>query len=66
MSKSTILVSQGAGDTTPQVEGRQLSHHDIWDDSALISAWDAATEEYEAYNGPKKGWKMEPVHKSSL
>ncbi|GLB36673.1 hypothetical protein LshimejAT787_0309600 [Lyophyllum shimeji] len=47
-------------------EGRDLTHHEIWDDSALIDAWNAATEEYEAYNGPEKGWKAEPVHKSPL
>lgn len=47
-------------------ESRELSHEEIWDDSALIEAWDAATEEYEAYNGPDKGWKKEPVHQSPL
>lgn len=47
-------------------EGRDLTHDEIWDDSALIDAWNAATEEYEAYNGPDKGWKTEPVHKSPL
>lgn len=48
------------------VESQELTHEDVWDDSALIAAWNAATEEYEAYNGPEKGWKMEPVHKSPL
>ena len=66
VSKSTTLVPPEATDPTAQVEGRELTHEDIWDDSALIAAWDAATEEYEAYNGPEKGWKMESVHKSSL
>jgi hypothetical protein len=28
-------------------ESRELTHDEIWDDSALIDAWDAATEEYE-------------------
>lgn len=28
-------------------ESRQLTHEDVWDDSALIRAWDAAVEEYE-------------------
>ncbi|KAL0570189.1 hypothetical protein V5O48_011779 [Marasmius crinis-equi] len=45
---------------------RELTHEEIWDDSALIDAWNAATEEYEAYHGPDKGWKSEPVHKSAL
>ncbi|KAG5646920.1 hypothetical protein DXG03_001996 [Asterophora parasitica] len=47
-------------------ESRDLTHDEIWDDSALIDAWNAAAEEYEALNGPKKGWKAEPVHKSPL
>ncbi|KAJ7714585.1 hypothetical protein DFH07DRAFT_934589 [Mycena maculata] len=45
---------------------RYLTQEEIWDDSALIDAWNAATEEYEAFNGPDKGWKNEPVHKSPL
>jgi hypothetical protein len=53
-------------DATAEVEGRELTHEDIWDDSSLIAAWNAATEEYKAYNGPEKGWKTEPVHKSPL
>jgi hypothetical protein len=28
-------------------ESRELTHEEIWDDSALINAWDAAMEEYE-------------------
>ncbi|KAG7090626.1 hypothetical protein E1B28_009728 [Marasmius oreades] len=45
---------------------RELTYEEIWDDSALVDAWNAATEEYEAYHGPDKGWKSEPVHKSPL
>ncbi|QRV91623.1 hypothetical protein RhiJN_19641 [Ceratobasidium sp. AG-Ba] len=45
---------------------RQLTQEEIWDDSALIEAWDAAVEEYESLNGPEKTWKTEPVHKSAL
>ncbi|KAJ8457143.1 hypothetical protein ONZ45_g18434 [Pleurotus djamor] len=47
-------------------ESRDLTHEEIWDDSALIEAWNAATEEYENYHGPEKDWKKEPVHKSPL
>jgi hypothetical protein len=47
-------------------ESRELTHGEIWDDSALIQAWDAAMEEYEAMNGPDKDWKKSPVHKSPL
>ena len=28
------------------IESRELAHEEIWDDSALIEAWDAAMEEY--------------------
>ena len=34
------------GETT-DVEGRELTHEEIWDDSALIEAWDAAMNEYK-------------------
>ncbi|KIJ40113.1 hypothetical protein M422DRAFT_49284 [Sphaerobolus stellatus SS14] len=47
-------------------ESRELEYEEIWDDSALIEAWDAAAEEYEALNGPEKKWKSEPSNKSSL
>lgn len=47
-------------------KSRELTHGEIWDDSALIEAWNAATEEYEALNGPDKGWKSDPVHKAPL
>ncbi|KAJ7293991.1 hypothetical protein C8J57DRAFT_42388 [Mycena rebaudengoi] len=45
---------------------RYLTSEEAWDDSALIDAWNAATEEYEAFHGPDKGWKKDPVHKSPL
>ncbi|KAJ7451030.1 hypothetical protein FB451DRAFT_1284464 [Mycena latifolia] len=54
------------GDDGDDAENRYLTSEEIWDDSALIDAWNAATEEYEAFNGPDKGWKNEPVHKSPL
>ncbi|KAG8684576.1 hypothetical protein FRC08_013623 [Ceratobasidium sp. 394] len=44
----------------------ELTQEELWDDSALIEAWDAAVEEYESLNGPGKAWKEEPVHKSAL
>ncbi|KAI0693758.1 hypothetical protein C8T65DRAFT_744596 [Cerioporus squamosus] len=47
-------------------ESRELSHDEIWDDSALIDAWNSAAAEYEAYHGPDKSWKNEPVKKSPL
>ena len=47
-------------------ESRELTHEEIWDDSALVNAWEAATEEYEAYHGSKKDWKSETVNKTPL
>lgn len=47
-------------------QGRELTHDEIWGDSSLIDAWNAANEEYETYNGTEKSWKAEPVHKSAL
>lgn len=47
-------------------ESRELTHEEIWDDSALVNAWDAATEEYEAYHGSDKTWKSETVNKAPL
>jgi hypothetical protein len=32
-------------------ESRFLTHEEIWDDSALIEAWNAANEEYEVRLG---------------
>ena len=28
-------------------ESRELTHQELWDDSSLIDAWNAAAEEYE-------------------
>jgi hypothetical protein len=47
-------------------ESRELTHEEIWDDSALVNAWEAATEEYEAYHGSKKSWKTDTVNKAPL
>ena len=35
------------GDKTAELDSRELSHDEIWDDSALIGAWDAAMDEYK-------------------
>jgi len=50
----------------PREETRDLTHEEIWDDSALIDAWNAANEEYEVLNGPDKQWKSKPAHDSAL
>ena len=54
-------------DDCEEEEGsRELTHEEIWDDSALINAWEAATKEYESYHGSKKVWKTENVNKTPL
>jgi len=47
-------------------ESRELSHGEIWDDSSLVEAWEAAQQEYEMHHGSNKDWKTEPVKKSPL
>ncbi|KAF8139780.1 hypothetical protein EV363DRAFT_1392705 [Boletus edulis] len=47
-------------------ESRPLTQEEIWNDSALIDAWNSAEAEYEAYHGTSKAWKIEPVKKSPL
>ncbi|KAL6305653.1 hypothetical protein BKA93DRAFT_824771 [Sparassis latifolia] len=60
----------GEGEYTEEEEeeekSRELTHDEIWDDSALVDAWDSALAEYEAYHGPGKKWKEEPVKRSPL
>jgi hypothetical protein len=34
-------------------EGLELSHEEVWDDSALVDAWNAAQEEYEVRRSSK-------------
>ncbi|KAH9921302.1 uncharacterized protein B0H18DRAFT_1021343 [Fomitopsis serialis] len=46
-------------------ESRELTREEVWDDSALVDAWNSAMAEYEAYHGKGK-WKEEPVKKSPL
>lgn len=33
-------------------KGKQLSHAEIWDDSALLQSWDDALTEYKVFNNP--------------
>ncbi|KZT68448.1 hypothetical protein DAEQUDRAFT_757525 [Daedalea quercina L-15889] len=47
-------------------ESRELTYEEIWDDSALVDAWDSAMAEYEAYHGKGGKWKEGPVKKSPL
>jgi glycine/D-amino acid oxidase-like deaminating enzyme len=43
----TIAEGGTADDAEEEEESRELTHHEIWDDSALIAAWESATAEYE-------------------
>ena len=63
---SEEVLSDPNEDSEEVEESRELTHEEIWDDSALVNAWEAATEEYEAYHGSEKAWKTETVHKSPL
>lgn len=36
-------------DETIDAENHELTHEEIWDDSALIEAWDAAMDEYKVW-----------------
>ncbi|KAH8101564.1 hypothetical protein BXZ70DRAFT_891485 [Cristinia sonorae] len=48
-------------------ESRVLTKEEIWDDSALIDAWNSASAEYESFHGKgNKSWKEEPVKRSPL
>ncbi|KAG6332409.1 hypothetical protein ID866_6680 [Astraeus odoratus] len=63
-------------------ESRELTYEEIWDDSALIEAWNSAQAEYEVgfitvsscgieavdkeYHGNSEDWKKDPVKKSPL
>ncbi len=40
-------VDDGEEDEDEDEESRELTHDEIWDDSALIAAWESATAEYE-------------------
>ncbi|KAJ5542039.1 hypothetical protein N7535_004458 [Penicillium sp. DV-2018c] len=44
----------------------QLTHAEIWDDSALVQSWDDAVEEYELYHSVHaKGENLEEVLKEA-
>lgn len=42
-------LENGEVDGDADGESRELTYDEIWDDSALIEAWNAATEEYEVH-----------------
>ncbi|KAF9242365.1 hypothetical protein BU15DRAFT_43961 [Melanogaster broomeanus] len=59
-------MGDGMEEANAEEESRELTHNEIWDDSALIDAWNSAEAEYEAYHGDPKGWKAECVKQSPL
>lgn len=61
-----IEVAGAVDDAAEEEESRELTQDEMWDDSALIAAWESATAEYEAYHGKGKDWKKETVKKSPL
>ncbi|KIM52368.1 hypothetical protein SCLCIDRAFT_1164107 [Scleroderma citrinum Foug A] len=54
------------GDGEEMEDSRELTHEEIWDDSALIDAWNSAEAEYATYHGKSKDWKNGSVKKSPL
>jgi hypothetical protein len=68
-------------DEIVDMESRELTHEEIWDDSALIEAWDSAMDEYrvrqisvhvwssthnpQGFHGSENKWKTDPIPKSS-
>ncbi|KDN50384.1 hypothetical protein K437DRAFT_261940 [Tilletiaria anomala UBC 951] len=44
----------GSSHSTQRGKGRILTHAEVWDDSALVDAWDAAQQEYEMYHSRRK------------
>jgi len=66
MKEVEMELSEDVDEEEDEEESRQLNQEEIWDDSALIAAWDAANEEYEAIHGKNKDWKKERAHNSPL
>jgi hypothetical protein len=58
--------AHGEDGEVEEEESRELTHEEIWDDSALIDAWNSATAEYEAFHGKTQDWKSTAIKKSSL
>ncbi|KAF9523636.1 hypothetical protein CPB83DRAFT_877905 [Crepidotus variabilis] len=59
-------IDPAEGEYEEEEDSRELTHEEIWDDSALVDAWEAAQQEYEMYNGKDKDWQKEIIKKSPL
>jgi len=62
----TVEDDVAVNDAEEEEESREMTQDEIWDDSALIAAWESATAEYEAYHGKGKDWKKESEKRSPL
>ena len=49
-------VEDGEGDGEGEMS-RMLTHEEVWDDSALIDAWESATAEYEVRFNSSYLWR---------
>ena len=47
---------EGEGDGDGEMS-RMLTHEEVWDDSALIDAWESATAEYEVRFNSSYRWR---------
>lgn len=45
-------------------DGRQLTHAEIWDDSALVDAWNAAEEEYKLFHAQRSAHQQSVQHQN--
>lgn len=51
---SSVTQDNEDGVEEEEEESRELSHGEIWDDSALIDAWNSANAEYEVCGVPRR------------
>ncbi|KAI1790512.1 hypothetical protein LXA43DRAFT_922037 [Ganoderma leucocontextum] len=65
-AEMSAVAAEGDEYYDEEEESMKLLDGEIWDDSALIDAWNSAAAEYEAFHGPGKKWKQEPVRKCPL
>ncbi|PCH33122.1 hypothetical protein WOLCODRAFT_134938 [Wolfiporia cocos MD-104 SS10] len=57
-SSGSAQAAQTDGVEGEDEEDCELTHEEIWDDSALIDAWDTAMAEYRALHGQGGDWKQ--------
>lgn len=57
---------QGAMSSNGKETGRQLTHAEIWDDSALVDAWNAAEEEYKLFHAQRTAIEKDGQQRQNL